>query len=756
MKKTVKINRRQFIKITALAGGGLVIGVSLYKFKKHAPPSRLDVNASDGQLGAWLKIGADEKVTVAISKSEMGQGITTALSMIIADELGAAWSSIQTQWAPLDPVYGRPQTGASRSVRDLWEPLRNAGAIARTLLIKAAAQQWDVKAAQCYAENNDVINKETGARVSFGRLANSANRLPIPRKVILKDTGSFRLIGKDVRSLEAEDMVTGKTRYGYDINLPGMLTAVVERCPVFGGTVERYDEQKALSIKGVKYVVPVITPTYEKSGRDFIEDFIGKDFLIQTIGRKKYKKVYKFVKRKYYKTVNLFKAPTATAVAPAATGVAVVAEDYWHAEKGRRALTVTWNEGKNAELSSEGIEKLFKRMEASHDGEAFVEKGDIDQGMSQAAKVVESIYIVPFLAHATMEPMNCTADVRSDSCEIWVPTQIPINALKIAKKYSKISQRKIKVNKTIMGGGFGRRQRNDFVAEAVQVSKAVGAPVKVLWTREDDMKHDFYRPATYNKLTAGLDHNGIPVWWRHRVVGKGTDTQLVEGIDDTPYHIDHKKIELIRKRRLIPSGALRGVADSQNTFVTESFMDELAFEGRTDPLEIRLALLENEPRYVNLLEKTAEMAKWGHPSKEGRYQGISLCTHNGTAMALVVEISIDRYHTISAHRVWATVDCGRVVNPLNAEHQIEGAIIYGLSQALNNQITIQNGRVEQSNFHDYQAIRMDEAPEVKTVFIKSENHPTGIGEIGALPIVPAVTNAYFAATGRRIYRLPIS
>ncbi|MBW2364013.1 MAG: xanthine dehydrogenase family protein molybdopterin-binding subunit [Deltaproteobacteria bacterium] len=744
MRKIVKINRRKFLKITAVAGGGLVIGISLHKLIKRLPSSSLASDRIFGNFGIYLKIGTDEKITIAIPKSEMGQGITTSLSMIIADELGAEWSKVRTEWPPLHPVYGSQGTGASRSVRDLWEPFRLAGAIARTMLISAAAKIWNIKETSCYAENSEVVNSQNGKRLSFGNLSNSASQLKIPKKVILKNPVNFKFIGKEILSLEAEDMVTGKTVYGYDVRVPGMLTAVIERCPVFGGSVKSFDERKALSLGGVKFVVPVITPKYDK----FTRDFLGKDFLIETIGEDRLKKVYRFAKRKYNKTLRSIKKPRPT-------GIAVVGEDYWSVEKGRRALNIKWDEGKNAELSSERIVELFKNMEVKQTGEQIVNSGDVEKGINDSVKVIESTYTVPFLAHAPMEPMNCTADVRDGRCEIWVPTQTPMDALNIAEQYSNIPKKRIKINKTVIGGSFGRRQHNDFVAEAVQVSKAVGAPVKILWTREDDMQHDFYRPATYNKLKAGLNDKGMPVFWQHRIVGKGTDVQLIVGINDTPYNILNKKVELIRKRKLIPSGPFRGVAGSQNTFITESFIDELAFEGGIDPFGMRYKLLEDEPRYIKVLGKIAELADWGHPLKKGRYQGISLCTHNGTVISQIAEVSLGEYNATKVHRVFCTVDCGRVINPLAAKNQIEGGIIYGLGQVLKHQITIKRGRVEQGNFHDYQMARMDEVPDIKIHFINSGEKPTGIGEVGAMPIVPAVTNAIFAATGRRIKKLPI-
>ncbi len=744
MNQSIKINRRKFLKITAAAGGSLMIGSALYRTNKGLSQADLGQNKDFGNLGIWIRITEDDRVTIAIPKSEMGQGITTSLSMIIADELGARWSSVQTEWAPLAPIYGLQMTSASRSVHDLWQTFRIAGAVARTMLTAAAAIKWNNREQECYVENGEVVNRKNGKRLTFGQLVPLAAQQAIPEKITLKNPDEFQIIGRNIPNIEAEKMVTGKMVYGYDIKLPGMLTAVVERSPVFGGTVKSYNEEEVLSVKGVHFVFPVFTPRYDK----FTYDFPGRDFLIELIGKHQLKKVYRFVKELYGKAVNQFREP-------AFTGVAIVGQDFWSANKGRRALKVQWNDKKNSELSNQRIEKLFQEMEKEFAGKKVVDRGDIVKGKKKSEKIVESTYIAPFLAHAPMEPMNCTAHVRQNDCEIWAPTQRPMDALNIARQYIDLPREKIKIHKIIMGGSFGRRQHNDFVGEAVQISKAVDAPVKVLWMREDDLQNGFYRPLTYNKLSAGLNKHGVPEFWHHRIVGKGTDVQLIKGIDDTPYTIPHKRIELIRKTRLVPTAPFCGVAGSQNGFITESFMDEIACKGNYDPLELRLGLLKNKPRHIEVLKKVAELAGWGKFFSKRRFQGLSLYTHYKTLIAHIAEVSVIGNSLLRLERVFCVVDCGRVVNPAAAKKQIEGRILFGLGQVTKNQITIKYGRVEQSNFHNYRIPRMKETPDMVVRFIESHRDPAGVGELGAIGIVAAVTNAIFAATGKRIVRLPL-
>jgi len=713
MSELANLSRRDFLKVGVAVGGGLVLGFYL--------PGRDDSLQAATESGApfapnaWLRIGTDGGVTVMLHKSEMGQGIMTSLPMLVAEDLEADWSKIRVEFAPADiayytwftPTFGAQFTGGSRSVRGSWDILREAGATAREMLIAAAAENWGVAVETCRAEGGEVIHKPSGQRISYGALANKAATLPVPKEVPLKDPKDFRLIGARTARLDTPSKVNGSAVFGIDVKVPGMLIARVLRCPVFGGKVASYDATKAKAIQGVRDVVQI------------------------------------------------------------EGGIAVVADGYWPATLGLKALEVQWDEGPKAKLSSADITATFKAL-AEQPGAVARHEGDATQALASAAKKLEAIYEVPFLAHATMEPMNCTAHVRKDGCDVWVPTQGQTGAQQTAMKITGLPEESVKIHTTLLGGGFGRRFEQDFVADAVEISKLVGAPVKVIWSREDDMQHDFYRPATYNRLSAGLDPQGLPIAWTHRIVGPsimsrsfpdrvkdGIDPSSVEGAANIPYNIPNLHVEYVMKDTGIPVGFWRSVGSSQNAFITECFLDELAAAAGKDPYEFRRQLLDKAPRHKAVLELAATKAGWGQPLPEGRHRGIAVHFSFGSYVAEVAEVSVDKDGNVRVHRVVCAVDCGRVVNPDTVEAQMQSGIVYGLTAALKGEITIENGRVKQSNFHDYEMLRMEEMPVIEVYILPSTEAPGGVGEPGTPPIAPAVVNAIFAATGKRIRKLPI-
>jgi isoquinoline 1-oxidoreductase beta subunit len=688
---TTTLNRRDFMKVVSLAGTGFVLGFYLpTKEEELLALEPADVFAPN----AFLSIDASGTVTITVAKSEMGQGVRTALPMIVADELDADWAKVKIDQAPAHPTkYGSQGTGGSASVRRSWDMLRKAGATARDMLVTAAAQQWNTEKSACATENGMVIHKPSGKKLSYGELAAAAAKLPVPENPPLKDPKEFKIIGKPMNQVDTPSRVDGSAVYGIDVRVPGMLYASIEHSPVFGGKVVSFDASKAKKIAGVKDVIQIDE------------------------------------------------------------GVAVVATNTWAAFKGREALSIQWDEGPNANQSQANIWKTLEEA-AKKPGSEEVKVGDAAAALNSASKKVEAVYYAPFVAHATMEPMNCTAHVRGNECEIWAPTQTPQQAQSQAARVLGIPVENVKVNVTLLGGGFGRRLQADYVVEAVKVAKAVGAPVKVVWSREDDMQHDFYRPATYNVMTAGLDKDGWPVAWTHRIAGT-KEKGLVTGGSTPPYAIPNMLIDSHIIDVGVPIGAWRSVGPSQNAFMVESFIDELAAAAQKDPFEYRRKLLENKPRLKRVLELAAEHAGWGKPLPAGRARGIACCESFGSSIAEVAEVSVANDGTLTIHRVVAAVDCGPVVNPKTIEAQIEGAIVYGLSAAIKDEITIERGRVAQSNFNDYQILRINEMPKVEVHIVPSTESQGGIGEPGLPPIAPAVCNAIFAATGKRIRKLPI-
>jgi isoquinoline 1-oxidoreductase beta subunit len=709
---TMKVDRRSFLKTGVAGATGLVIGFYLPgRFEAlAAPPAG---SAAPAALNAWMRIGTDDSVTILIDKSEMGQGIQTALCMLAAEELECDWKKIQTEFAPaakeyFNPAFGMQGTGGSSSVRSSWDPMRKAGAAARDMLLQAAAQKWGVEKAACRAENGVILHGATKRRLTYGSVAEAAAKLPIPADVPLKDPKQFRVIGKSTKRLDTPDKVNGRAEFGIDIRRPGMLYAVVARCPVFGGKVASFDAAKAKAVPGVKNVIQI------------------------------------------------------------SSGIAVVADSTWTAMQGRRSLDVKWDEGPDANVSSDSISKLFAERAAQPGVEARKE-GDAATALAGAAKKIEAVYEVPFLAHATMEPQNCTADVRADRCDVWAPTQFQTMAQAVAAKLCGLKPEAVFIHTTFLGGGFGRKAGADFVIEAVEASKAIGAPVKVTWSREDDMQHDFYRPASHARLAGGLDADGWPVAWTTRVacpsimnawfpgsIKNNLDPTSVEGVDNLPYAIPNILVDYQLTETGIPVGFWRSVGNSQNGFFSESFMDELAAAGKKDPYEFRRRFLGKAPRHLAVLELAAQKAGWDKPLPAGRFRGIAVLTAFLSYAAQVVEISVNRSErTLKIHRVVCAVDVGRVVNPTNIAAQSESAVVYGLTAALHGTITISRGRVEQTNFNNYPMLRVDEMPAVEVHIVPSEEKPTGAGELSVPPVVPALCNAIFAATGKRIRRLPI-
>jgi isoquinoline 1-oxidoreductase subunit beta len=702
------VSRRAFLKAGAAAGGGLLLSFTL------------DCEEGDAAAGtfapnAFIRIDRGGAVTLVMPQVEMGQGTYTSMPMLIAEELDVELSQVRLEHAPPnDKLYGNPilgssqTTGGSTSVRAFWEPLRRAGAVGRNLLIAAAAQTWGVETNACNAEKGEVIHVPTGRRLSYSNLVDVAAALPVPEKVTLKDPKDFKLIGTPVKRLDAPEKVNGTAQYGIDVRIPGMKVAAVAACPVFGGKLESVDDSRAKTTKGVVQIVR-------------LDD-----------------------------------------------AVAVVADHMAAAKKGLAALDIKWNEGPNAAV---GTTDIIAQLDAASKNPGVVARkdGDVEKAMAGATKKVEAIYQVPFLAHAAMEPMNCTVHVRNDGCDVWVGTQVATRAQRAAAEVTGLPLEKVQVHNHLLGGGFGRRLDIDGVTRAVQIAKQVSVPVKVIWSREEDIQHDLYRPYYYDRLAAGLDEQGMPVAWTDRVTASsilarwlpvafknGFDRDAVEGAVKPPYTLPNIQVEYVRQEPPgIPTAFWRGVGPTHNIFVVESFMDELAAAANKDPVDYRRALLDNSPRAKAVLELAAEKSGWGQKLPPGSGRGISVQFVFGSYMSQVAEVAVAKDGGVRVQRVVCAVDCGMVVNPDTVKAQIEGGIIFGITAALYGQITLKNGRVEQSNFDNYQMLRINEAPVVEVHIIKSTEAPGGIGEPGTAAVSPAVANAIFAATGKRIRKLPV-
>jgi isoquinoline 1-oxidoreductase subunit beta len=704
------LSRRTFLKAGVAATGGLLLSISLPRLIGDAEAADADSFAPS----AFIRIGRDGSVTLIIGQVEMGQGTYTALPMLIAEELEVELNQVQVEHAPPDdtlfgnPLIGFQVTGASTSVRAFWEPLRRAGATARTMLVTAAAKSWNVEPTSCRAEKGEVIHIASGRRTRYGALAADAAKLPIPEYVALKSPADFKLIGTPAKRLDTPQKVDGTAVYGIDVKLPGMKIATLAASPVFGGRVRSVDDTKAKAVRGVQKIVR-------------LDD-----------------------------------------------AVAVVADHMGAAKKGLAALDIQWDEGPNATL---GTADVVRQLESASQGAGVIARrdGDVDKAMANAVTKVEAVYQLPFLAHAAMEPMNCTVDLRKDSCEVWVGTQVLSRAQAAVAQTAGLPLEKVKVHNHLLGGGFGRRLEIDGVVRAVQIAKHVDGPVKVVWTREEDIQHDMYRPYYFDRIAAGLDEQGKPVAWQHRVTGSsvtarwlppafknGLDNDAVDGAAEPPYALPNILVDYVRQEPPgIPTAFWRSVGPSHNIFVVESFIDELAAAAKQDPVAYRRNLLDKNPRAKAVLELAAEKAGWGQPLPNGAARGVSVEFIFGSYMAQVAEVFVSKAGEVRVQRLVCAVDCGTVVNPDTVRAQAESAIVFGITAALYGEITLKNGRVEQSNFHDYRLLRINEAPIVQVHIVQSAESPGGMGEPGTAAVAPAITNAIFAATGKRLRRLPI-
>jgi isoquinoline 1-oxidoreductase subunit beta len=710
----VNCSRRTFLKSSLLAGGGLILGVHIPGLNGSAKAA--EQGSSTFVPNAFLRIAKDGSVTVIGNHSEMGQGAYTSGAMTIAEELDADWTQVRVEPAPVDPAYNHPVygvqiTGGSTSTWSEWDRLRKAGAAARQMLLTAAAQMWNVDPSTCRTENGHVIHTNSRRRLSYGELVEKASTLTPPQNVTLKDPKEFKIIGKSIKRLDTPDKTNGKAVFGLDVSVPGMLVAVVARPPVFGGKLKSFNADKAKAVPGVRHVVEI------------------------------------------------------------ERGVAVVADGFWPAKLGREALEIIWDEGPLASLDSRAQRDQYAEL-AKKPGAVAKEEGETASALSNATKKLEAIYDLPYLAHATMEPMNCVADVRADSCEIWVGTQFQSGDRDAAARDTGLKPEQVKLHTTLLGGGFGRRSPLDshVVREAVQISKTVKVPVKVVWTREDDMRGGYYRPRAYHTVSAGLDGNGKPVAWQQRivcqsifvgtpfepaVVKNGVEETAVEGAADLPYDIPNLLVEWHQASDGVPVFILRSVGHSHTAFVVETFVDELAHAAGKDPFEFRRGLLGKHPRHKRVLEFVAEKAGWGKAMSNGRGRGLAVHESFGSYVAQVAEVSISKDRGLRVHRVVCAVDCGPVVNPDIVRAQMEGGIVFGLTAALYGEITFEKGRVRQGNFHDYPMLRMHEMPQIEVHIVPSEDKMGGAGEVGVPPVAPAVANAVFALTSKRIRRLPI-
>ncbi|HZQ69451.1 MAG TPA: xanthine dehydrogenase family protein molybdopterin-binding subunit [Terriglobales bacterium] len=697
------LSRREFLTAGAAAGAGLVIGFYL-------PHGGAASGKNAFAPNAYLKIASDGKITIVVARSEIGQGVRTSLPMILAEELEADWKQIQIEQAGASTLYGDQSTGGSASVRTTWDPMRKAGAAAREMLISAAALEWGVPRSGCKAENSTVIHAASNRKLTYGELASKAASLPVPSDPPLKQAKDYKIVGKPMPRLDTPEKVQGKAGYGIDFRLPNMKYAVLARCPVIGGKVASFDDKESKKVSGVGYV--------------------GK------IGE---------------------------------SSVAVVADSVWGAIAGRRALNVTWDEGPNKDLNTPAIYESLKKA-ASGKAATLYTVGDTSKA---SGRRLEAAYQLPFMAHAPMEPGNCVAHFKGSSCELWAPTQVPQDVRDSVAQAIGLDPDQVKVNITLIGGGFGRRLEHDYGVEAAQVSKAIHGPVQVLWTREDDMRNSTYRPASYHHLSATLGSQGWPVAFSHRIVmpsingQKGYPTE--GGIDSElkdessfVYAFPNAVIDYVMTETPVPLGWMRSVNALQAGFASESFMDELAAAAGKDPLEFRLHMLAEDEtlngwqsaRMRGVLQLAADKAGWGKPLAAGHYQGIACFASFNTYAAEVVEVSMENDKP-RVHRVVGALDCGQVINPNGLEQQIQGAIIFGLANALRAQITIDKGRIVQGNFDDYAPLRMNEAPAVEAYFVQSTESPTGAGEPPVPPVAPALCNAIYAATRKRIRSLPI-
>jgi isoquinoline 1-oxidoreductase subunit beta len=703
-------SRRRFIQTGAAAGGALILGLHL-----PLPRDAAQAAGADGFApNAFIRIGGDGQVVLTMPYVEMGQGTYTSVPMLIAEELEVDLNQVRLEHAPpneklyANPLLGVQATGNSNAMRGAWKPLRQAGATARTMLVAAAAKRWNVEPASCRAQHGEVIHEASGRTAKYGDLAADAARLPVPQNVPLKDPRDFKLIGTPAKRLDTPAKVNGSAVYGIDARPPGVKIATLAQSPTFGGRVKSLDDSAAKAVKGVRQIVR-------------LDD-----------------------------------------------AVAVVADHMGAAKKGLAALKIEWDDGPHAKLTTGDVAAELEQATLKP-GAVAQNIGDVNKALAGAATKVEAIYQVPFLAHATMEPMNCTVHFRKDECEIWIGNQAVARVQARAAKAAGLPPEKVIVHNHLIGGGFGRRLESDGAERAVQIAQQVDGPVKVVWTREEDIQHDMYRPYWFDRLSAGLDKDGRPVAWNHRFAGSsviarwlppgfknGLDPDSTEGAIDLVYDLPNFHVEYVRVEPPgIPTAFWRSVGPSHNVFVTESFIDELAAAAKQDAVAYRRALLDKTPRATAVLDLAAQKAGWGQPLPKGSGRGVSLQNAFGSYMAHVAEVEVAKDGTVRVRRVTCAVDCGTVVNPNTVQAQIQSGIIFGATAALYGEITLKNGRVEQTNFDTYQVLRMNEAPAIDVHVVKSAEPPGGMGETGTSAIVPAIANAIFAATGKRLRKMPV-
>ncbi len=717
MTRFNKQTRREFIKVCSLTAGGIFL-VAYVPIGCTDSDENADLDPNILSPSAYLKIDSDGIVTVYVHRTEMGQGIQTALPMIVAEELEVNWKDIRIEQADGDWKYGDQMTTGSRSIRLSYDPFKIAGATAREMLIIAASVKWGINSNDCFAKNGFVQNKINDDRFSYGELVSDAAKLPVPQNIKLKDPGDYKIIGKRIKRVDTPAKLYGTAKFGMDIIVPGMVYATVKRSPILGGNVKSFNASKAKSIKGVLDAFQI------------------------------------------------------------SSGVAVIADSSWNAIKGQEALEIDWNPGPNSNVSNESIRQSFLEK---LNGEGFeIEKiGEPDNSSSGDETTLDSVYELPFLAHAAMEPVNCVASVMDDKAEIWAPTQNP-QALQadIAKRIGfrslfdrvlGLKGKDVIIHVTFLGGGFGRKSHSDFGLEAAEISKVIKKPVKLIWTREDDMKHGQFRPASMHKLNGAIDKYGKAVLFKHHIVAPSIEVQmskkqpqnrqdiedLSEGTVNLPYNIPNLKINATNVSTPVPIWYWRAVYNSQNPFVIESFIDEMAFAAKKDPIDFRLEMMDEESRLAKVLKLVREKSEWSTKLPEGSGRGVAISAGYGSYNAQVAEATI-KNNRIKLDRFVSVIDCGIVINPDTVEAQMEGAIIFAVSAALKGEIIIQNGRIENSNYYDYPILEYGETPVIETYLIKNDFPVGGVGEVGVAAAAPALTNAIFNAVGKRIRKLPVT
>ncbi len=700
MSLSRKVSRRGFLVAGAVGSAGLVLAFHFGRRLDLPPP----VGPRSLSPNAWLQINPEGRVVIWVAKTEFGQGVHTALPMLLAEELDADWARVEIMHAPTSRLFADQETYGSLSVRQAWLPLRKAGATARAMLLSAAAAAWNTDSSSCRASLGVVEHIPSGRRLTYGDLAGPASRLPVPSKVSLKDPKDFLLIGRSVKRVDAPSKTTGSANFGIDVRVPEMLFAAVLRSPVLGGKVRSFDASKAKQVPGVLNVRQI------------------------------------------------------------SSGIAVVADSTWAAFRGKQAIQAEWDSG-NYGLSSAGIEEKLDQLR-SQPGSVARRAGDFESAFAGCAIKLDVTYKAPYLAHVTMEPMNCTADVHWDRCEIWAPTQHPELLREAAARMCWLPTRRVNVHTTLAGGAFGRRLELDVLADPVELSRAVGRPVQVVWTREDDIQNDYYRPISHMRMRGALDSAGRVAAWAHRVVApsirerfgslkNGYDNMAVEGAEDASYEFSACLVDYVSLKLPVPIGNWRSVNRASNAFAVECFLDELAAAAKRDPLDLRLELLRGLPRHRAVLALAAEKGGWSEKLSSGRGRGIALNNAYDSVVTLVCDVSVGKEGSLRVPRIVCAADCGILINPDIVKAQLEGGIAQGLSATLKEEVKIERGRVAHENFHNYDVLRITEMPAVEIHLIHSNEAPGGVGEIGVPPVAPALANAIFVATGKRIRRLPI-